>query len=133
VAVVKAVMRMFSYLFHALLALFLLAISGLALVSGSHNLRLEMLPWTGSTLTYWLFFGGLFGLFTVLLAINGMLKVLFLLWALGVLVLLLRGYFLGPFHFSGSDEFKDSVYLMTGAFLAFLGAWFQFRRRLVRR
>src|SRR6266542_198614 len=126
-------MRIFSYLFHAFLALFMLAISSLTLVSGSHNLKLEMLPWTGSTLTYWLFFGALFGLLTTVLAMNGMMRVLFLLWSLVVLALLLRGYFLGPFQFSGTDEFKNSVYLTIGALLARLGAWFQGGRRPGRR
>ena len=42
-------MRVFSYLFHGLLTLFLLGISVVALSSGQ-TLTLEMLPWQGPAL-----------------------------------------------------------------------------------
>jgi hypothetical protein len=122
-------MRFFSYLFHALLALFLFAVSGLAWATGSaQNLNLGMLPWTGATLTYVVFFSALFGLVSLLLALRGSLRFLFLLWALAVLVFLLKGYLLSGYRFHGGD-WTTALYLMIASLLAVPGAWFQMTRR----
>ena len=77
-AAVKTLLRLFSYLFHGLLALFLIAVSGLALASGAPSLRLDMLPWTGSTLAYVVFAGAALGLVTLLLALGSKWRILFL-------------------------------------------------------
>ena len=126
--VVKAIMRFLSYLFHALLALFLLGVSGLALASGANALHLAMLPWTGSTLTYVVFFGSLFGLLTLLLALKGSARPLFFLWSLAVTVLLVKGYFLSGYHFE-MGEVRTASYLTAGSVIALFGAWFQMWRR----
>ena len=124
----KALMRFFSYLFHALLALFLFAVSGLAWATGSaQSLSLGMLPWTGATLTYIVFFSALFGLITILLAIRGSLRFLFLVWAVIVMVMLIKGYVLSGYHFNG--DWKTAFYLLLASFLALPGAWLQMRRR----
>jgi hypothetical protein len=128
VEVLKAILRFLSYLFHTLLALFLLAVSGLALASGAGSLHLAMLPWTGSTLTYVLFFGSLFGLSTILLALKSLLRPLFFLWSLAVTVLLVRGYFLSGYHFA-AGEVRTALYLVAASLLALFGAWFQMLRR----
>jgi hypothetical protein len=127
VAVLKAVIRLFSYLFHGLLALFLLAISAVALASGQ-TLHLEMLPWQGPSLTYWLFFSALAGLISLILAIRRTWRALFFLWSLAVLVILVRGYFFSHYHFAGPPGFHRALYLTAGALIAALGAWFQLRR-----
>jgi len=125
-------MRFLSYLFHTLLALFLFAVSGFAMASGARSLHLDMLPWTGSTLTYVLFCGSLFGLVTILLALKGMLRPLFFLWSLAVTVLLVKGYFLSGYHFA-AGEVRTALYLLAASILALFGAWFQMRRRPDRR
>ena len=130
--VFKALMRFLSYLFHTLLALFGFAVSGFAMASGARSLHLDMLPWTGSTLTYVLFFGSLFGLVTIVLALKGMLRPLFFLWSLAVTVLLVKGYFLSGYHFA-AGEIRTALYLLAASILALFGAWFQMRRRLDRR
>jgi hypothetical protein len=132
VDVFKAIMRFLSYLFHTLLVLFLLAVSGLALASGAGSLHLGMLPWTGSTLTYVLFFGSLFGLLTILLALKSKLRALFFLWSLAVVVLLVKGYFLSGYHFA-AGEIRTALYLVAASILALFGAWFQMWRRPDRR
>jgi hypothetical protein len=119
-------MRYFGLLFHLLLVLFLIAVSGLALASGTPSLNLKMLPWTGATLTYVLFFGALGGLLIVLLAMRGTLRVLFLLWSLLVAVLLVKGYIFSGYKFH-AGEFKTAIYLIVASLIAVLGAWFQFR------
>jgi hypothetical protein len=123
----KALMRYYSYLFHLLLALFLLAVSGVALASGSGNLRLGMLPWTGQTLTYAVFFGALAGLIAVFLAMKGSLRILFLLWSAVVVVLLIRGYIFSGYKFQ-VGEFRTAMYLIVASLIALPGAWFQLRR-----
>jgi hypothetical protein len=123
----KALMRYYSYLFHLILALFLLAVSGLALASGSPNLHLGMLPWTGATLTRVLFFGALGGLVAVLLAMRGTLRILFLLWSLVVFLLLVKGYIFSGYQFEGT-EYKTALYLIAASLIALPGAWFQLRR-----
>ena len=119
-------MRYFGLLFHLLLVLFLIAVSGLALASGTPSLNLKMLPWAGTTLPYVLFFGALAGLLIVLLAIRGTLRILFVIWSLLVAVLLLKGYIFSGYKF-GTGEFKTAIYLIVASLIALLGAWFQFR------
>ena len=126
--VFKAIVRFLSYLFHTLLALFLFAVSGLAMAGGARSLHLDMLPWTGSTLTYVLFFGSLFGLSTILLALMGTLRPLFFLWSLAVTVLLVKGYFLSGYHFA-AGEVATAIYLLAASIVALFGAWFQMRRK----
>jgi hypothetical protein len=124
----RAVVRVFSYLFHGLLTLFLLAIAAMALSSGQ-ILHLDMLPWHGQSLSYWLLFSALAGLVSLILAILRTWRALFLLWSLAVLVVTVRGFFLSPYEFAGPQEFYRALYLSAGALIAALGAWFQLRLR----
>jgi hypothetical protein len=105
--VIKALLSFLSYVFHGLLCLILFAISGLAMVTGAQTLQLGMLPWTGSTLLYTLFFGALLGLVTVLLAIKGRLRPLFFVWSLVVTILLLKGYIFSGYRFVPGDDRAD--------------------------
>ena len=77
----KALARYFSFVFHGLLTLILIAVSGVALASG-HSLSLDMLPWTGSTLAAVVLAGSLLGLATVVLAFRSKLSALFFVWSL---------------------------------------------------
>jgi hypothetical protein len=119
--VIKALSSFLSYLFHGLLCLVLLAMSGLAMAAGAQTLQLGMLPWKGSTLLYMLLFGALFGLLTVLLAIGGRLRFLFFLWSLAVTVLLLKGYVFSGYRFA-PGEFRTAIYLITGSVIGLIGA-----------
>jgi hypothetical protein len=127
VAAVKALLRLFSYLFHALLALFLLAVSGLAMASGMPALRLGMLPWKGSTLVYVVFFCSLFGLISLVLAMVGRLRPLFFLWALAVFVYMVKGYIFSGYRFIPGEATKAFVLILC-ALIALFGAWFQMWR-----
>ena len=122
----KALMRYFAYLFHIVLALLLLALSGVAISTGSGSLRLGMLPWSGETLNYVLIGSALFGLLTVALAMKGVLRFLFLIWAFLVFVILVKGYIFSRYTFQ-PNEFRIALYLIGGSLLALLGAWFQLR------
>ena len=125
--VIKALLSFLSYVFHGLLCLILVAMSGLALAAGAQTLHLGMLPWTGSTLLYTMFFGALFGLLTVILAIKGMLRPLFFVWSLVVTILLVKGYIFSGYRFT-PGEFRTAMYLIVGSIIALFGAWAQMGR-----
>src|SRR5512143_1824652 len=112
--IVKAIMRYFAYLFHFVLAVFLILLSTVAITSGVGPLRLGMLPWSGETLNYVLLFGALAGLATVLLAMKGILRFLFLIWAFLVFVLLVKGYIFSRYMFL-PNEFRIAAYLIAGS------------------
>ena len=121
-----AIVRYYSYIFHGLLALFLIAVSGMALAVSPQSLHLDMLPWTGSTLTYVVFFGGLFGLLTVVLAILRKLPSLFFIWSLVVTVMMIKGYIFSGYGFEPGG-FSTAVELIVGSLIAIAGAWYQMR------
>jgi len=122
-------MRIYSYLFHAVLGLFLLGISLVALINGRHNLQIGLLPWEGRALTFWLLFGALAGLASLLLAMRGKLKVLFLIWSLVVVVTLVWGFIFSGYYFTGFGHFMNAVYLILAAILAAIGSWLRFRQK----
>jgi len=127
--VIGALVRIYSYLYYLALALLLLGISLVALLSHSHTLNLGMLPWKGTALTYWLLGLGVAGLLAIVLSWIGRLRFMLLLYALAVFVMMLRGYFLSGYSFSGKDEFRMALWMTAGAMLAICGAWSQFRRK----
>ena len=121
--------RVYSYLYHLILALLLLGISLVAILSHSNTLNLGMLPWKGSELTYWLLGAGVVGLLAIALSWIGRLRFLLLLYALAVFVMMVRGYFISGYSFSGKDEFRMAIWMTAGALLAIFGAWSQFRKQ----
>lgn len=120
--VLAALLRAFSYLFHLILALFLLGLSIVTIATGQHILSLGMLPWRGAELTYWLLGLSLFALCCVALAITGKFRIPLVVWSAAVLVLLVRGFLLSPYRFSGPSGARVAMLLILGAFLALLGS-----------
>ena len=122
---VKALVRYFSFVFQGLLAVILIAVSGVALASGQ-TLSLDMLPWTGSALIYAVFFGSLFGLATVVLAFRRQLSALFFVWTLIVAILMVKGYVFGSYYFD-PGALGLTLFLVVAALLSVAGAWFQMK------
>jgi hypothetical protein len=120
-------LRLYSYAFEFLLSLIALVLGVIGATQGN-DLTLELLPWTGASLTYWLTGLGLIGLACTILAITGRLRFLFPLWALFVVVMLFRGYMFGSYTFSGSQGFEQAVLFFVGAILAFIGSVTVLRR-----
>jgi hypothetical protein len=110
--------------FHGLLCLILIAMSGLAMAAGADTLNLGMIAWTGATKTYILLLCALFGLLTLILAIRGTMLPLFFLWSLVVTIVLVKGYFLSSYHFDAGDV-NRALYLIGGSLIALLGSWFR--------
>jgi hypothetical protein len=115
------ILRVFSYLYHCVLCLFLLGLSIVA-ASSTTMLKMPMLPWTSSELLSWLTWGSIFGLISIALAVSGVFRFLFPLWALAVLVLMVQGYLLKSYTFAGRTEFITTLWLIGGALVAFLGS-----------
>jgi hypothetical protein len=126
-------MRFYSYLFHGVLALFLLAISLVPLLSGMHNLQLEMVPGEGETLTFTLMAIGVIGVLIVLGAVMGKAQTPLFVWSLVILLGMLWGYFWRPYRWSSAEAFQTTLLLIFGAFLALIGAWYAMQRRPARR
>jgi hypothetical protein len=131
VGVIKALLRIFSYIFGGLLALFLLGVSSVALANGTSP-NFAFLPWSGASLTYWLLGLALLGLLTLLLAMGGKVRVLFFLWSLVIFVLLFKGLFVSFYSFSGPVSFQVAVRLTVGSLVAALGSfpWSRERERV---
>lgn len=132
--ILGAVLRVYSYLYHFLLSLFLFLISIVVLIGGKNDLQLPMLPWEGASLVHWVLGLGLTGLLVTLLAVTGFFRFAFPFWCLFVVILMARGFFLSSFYYSGgSDQFRGAVWLFIGAAGAFLSSLMLFKPKRVRR
>lgn len=126
---IGVLLRIYSYLYHLGLALFLFGVSLVAILSSGGALNLEMLPWKGKQLACWLLGTALAGLLSILLAWMGKLRFLFTLYALAVFGMMFRGYFLTGYSFSGKDEFQMAALLTAGALMAIFGAFSQLLKK----
>ena len=121
-------LRLYSYLYHGVLSLLLLGLGIVAYSSGT-TLSLGMLPWEGEKLTQALLALGVIGLVCIFGAITGLFRWLFPIWSLAILVLMIRGFFLGSFAYTGAEQFKGAIWLTIGAFGAFLSSLSLFTKR----
>ena len=121
---VKTLLRVFSYLYHGVLALFLLLVSALALASNPASLHLDMLPLRGAPLAWVLLIASLCGLAAVAMALRSARRLPFFLWSLLVAAMLLWGYVLSNFRFAPGVGVHTAVHLVLGSWLALAGAWF---------
>ena len=128
----EAILRFYSYLFHLVVSLGLLALAGVALLSGNHNLRSEFFLWTGRSLTFWLLGLGLAGLASIYLAWKGVFRFLFLVWTVLFAAGLARGVFWTPMRFAGMNSFLWALLLLAGALLTIAGAYSRMRQREAR-
>lgn len=119
----KTIMRIFSYLYHLILGLFLLAVGAIAMFSSNLTLKLDMLPWEDPGLTYLIFFGSLAGLLSLALALRGALRLPFRIWTVVVFALMIYGFFMTQYGFTGNDHFRNILLLTLGALIAVIGSW----------
>ena len=122
-------LRLFSYLYHLVLSLLLLGLGIVAYSSGT-TLSLGMLPWEGEKLTQVLLALGFIGLVCLFGAVTGMFRWLFPIWTLAIFILMLRGFFLGSFSYSGADQFRNIILLTIGALVTFLASLSLLTKRL---
>ena len=124
-----AILRGYSYIYHLSISVGLLALALIACASDNFNLKQDLLPWTGMELFYWMAGLGLAGLFSVILCFLGKLRVLFLIWAIAVVIGLTRGFIFSGMRFENADSFRNSLLFLGAGLIALLGAWSAFRKR----
>lgn len=125
---ISLILRLYSYVFEFVISLIALVL-GLIGATQGNNLRLEILPWTGASLTHWLTGLGLIGIACTVLAIIGWFRFVFPLWSFLVVALLFRGYVFSSYSFSGPHGFTQALWFFGGALLAFIGSLTVFERR----
>ena len=131
--VLGVIMRAYSYLFHLLLALLLIALALVELSDGVHNLNLRMMPWKGATLTYALLAMGVVGSLATILAFKGLLRLVFFLWALFVAGFMIKGYIFSAYIFAGAADFWRTMAFIFAGLVAVGGAYSVWRQQPVRR
>jgi len=120
---VGLLMRIYSFVFHILLGVVMMAVGFVSVTAGEHNLQIKFLPWQGTTLTYCLLGLGLAGLVITGLAVRRIVPALFAVWSFAVLVMLVRGYFFSSYNF-GLGGVRTALLFVAAALLAFAGgAW----------
>ena len=126
-AALRALFRLFSFLYHGVLALFLIGVSTVAITSGGQDLHLGMLPWSGLKLTQYVLFGSLFGLLSLILALVTRVRFLFFLWALVIAYFAVKGYVFSSYRLA-PGEVRTAGYVIAGSVLALPGAFSQMFR-----
>ena len=120
----RGLLRVYSWIFEALLCLLGIGVSIVSLTVGSPDpVSIDWLPWSASALPAWLIGLGILGLIFIFLAMIGSLRILLFLFAAAVFALLAKGFFFTTHSFSGPDAARNSLLLVLGAFVAFIGAW----------
>jgi len=122
VDIVGKAMRLVGYLFHLLLALFLLAVAAVTFLSGAHTFKIDLLPWEGQTLALVLLFSALAGIVLIYLALKKGLPMVFLVWSAVVLVMLVRGFFFSSYRFMSGVSWTALI-LIAGSAIAVAGGW----------
>jgi hypothetical protein len=118
----------YSYLFHFALASLLFGVALVGKITGTTSFDLQMVPWySGKEQIPFLLIATVIGLLSIVLSAMGKVRFLFALWTAFILVSMVWGFFFGPYHFEGEDEFKNALWLTGGAVLAFLGGLSQLR------
>jgi hypothetical protein len=121
--------RAFAYLYETAVSLFLIVLSVLAMTGDVNQFRLPMLPWEGATLAYAVLTLGILGIAAVLLALTRRLRAALPVWALVVLILMVRGWFASSYTFANSSAFQGAAWVTFGALLAFVCSFFVAFRR----
>jgi hypothetical protein len=104
---------------------------GLGIVSASSStpLHLDQIGLSPDNALMGVFALGIVGLFSTLLALFGVFRYLFPLWAAFVVWLMIKGFFLSAATFSGPANFRWAILLTLASLLAFVGSLSALRSR----
>jgi hypothetical protein len=123
VTALRALLRLFSYVFHALFVFVASVMAVLTLVSGPQTINFYLLPWQGRALVYGLLALAGIGVLVLLLAVRGKMQMLYVLWSALVLGLVARYFFFTSYGFTpDTGEFTWAMIFVLAALLALLGA-----------
>ena len=124
-----AFLRVYSYIFETILCVMGLLLCGFGLAV-KVPLHVAWLPWSSEHLLAWVLSLSLVGLIAVALAAKGNSRAVLVLFSAAVTYILLRGLFLNTqYQFSGPTDARNSLWLVLGAVVAFIGSWPLFLRR----
>lgn len=124
----RFLLHVYAYLFHLVLALFVLGMALVAWLARSSTFSLGVIPWySGASLVRFLVITSVVGLLAVVLAASGRFRLLFALWTLFVLGMVVWGFFIGPYSYAGFDEFQTALWLFAAAVVAAAGGLSQLR------
>jgi hypothetical protein len=115
-------------LFHLAVSFFFLGL-GIVSAASSTPLHLDAIGLPPEKALIGVFALGVIGLFSTLLALFGIFRYLFPLWAALVVWLMVKGFFLSSLTFSGPGTFRWAVLITLGGVLAFFGAVWALRPR----
>ncbi len=123
-ALLRALLRVYSWIFEALLCLFAIGVSIVSLtVAGSDPVQFDWLPWSEHAMPAWLIGLGILGLIFVFLAMAGRMRFLLFLFAAAVFAILFKGFFFGAHSFGDPEEARNALLLVGGSLIAIFGAW----------
>ncbi len=119
----RALLRLFSYVFHALFVFVTLAMAVITLVGGPQTVNFYLLPWQGKALVYGLLVLAAAGVIVLMLAVRGRTQRLYLIWSVLVLLLVVRYFFFSDYgYIPGTGDFTWAVVFVAAGLLALLGA-----------
>lgn len=121
-------LRVFSYLFHLAVSFFFLGL-GIVSAATSTALHLTSIGLSPENALMGVLALGIVGLFSTLLALSGVFRYLFPVWAAFVVWLMIKGFFLSATTFSGPASFRSAIWLTLGSLIAFVGAVWTLRTR----
>lgn len=128
--ILHALFRAYAYVYYFVLAAFLAGIALVAYLTGVHNINTGgMTTVTGETLSRMLLAIGVVGIATVLLALLGIVRWLFPLFAIAAVVTMFRWLFLSPYSFGSAESFRLAILLFLGAIVAMLCSFLEFKNR----
>lgn len=114
-------LRVYSFVFHLTLSVFLLGVAGIAYRWHDSIVSLP-LPFADDVVLRDITLLGLFGLILTLLALTRRFKILFVLWTAVLFYVMIKSFFLGPFSVSGTAQIRGAAWLTFGALGALFGA-----------
>jgi hypothetical protein len=123
VNLLRRILRLYSFAFHALFALVVLAAAFVMLASKPATISFYLLPWRGPSMLWGLLLLALIGLIILLLAVRGKIQKLYGFWSVVVFILIVRLFFFSPASFTpGRGEFQMALWIILAAVLAVVGA-----------
>jgi hypothetical protein len=122
------ILRLYSYLFHLVVTVFLVGIAMIAATS-HQRVNLRMLPFSGDNVVPDVLLLGGIGFLVTILALTNIFRYFFPIWAAAIVYLTVRGFFFSGYVFANASEFKNALWLTVAAVGAFFGALWTLKRR----
>jgi hypothetical protein len=117
----NGLLKFYAYVFHLAVSTFLIGLAILA-TTGHEALHLEMLPFNQERLVSRVSMMALVGFICIFLALVRIFEIVFPLWSLGLLVLMVWGFFFTPYSFHGAIGLKGALFLVLATLLALYGS-----------